>query len=86
LLVNEATQAELESRLKSASVECGVRDHGYCKSLYVRDPNGLLLEFTVDHPDAPAMAHEMASSAHADLQRWMQGDRAPNNRWRPRAA
>ena len=26
-------------------------DHGYCKSLYITDPNGLLLEFTVDHPE-----------------------------------
>ena len=29
-----------------------VLDHGYCRSLYVRDPNGLLIELTADHPDA----------------------------------
>ncbi|QYD72969.1 VOC family protein [Paraburkholderia edwinii] len=83
LLVDEATQAELADRLKLAGKDCVVRDHGYCHSLYVRDPNGLLLEFTVDHPDAATMTEEMTQSAHADMQRWVQGNRAPNNRWRP---
>ncbi len=30
-------------------------EHGYCRSLYVRDPNGLLVELTADHPDVEAI-------------------------------
>ena len=32
-----------------------VLEHGYCRSLYVRDPNGLLIELTADHPDVESI-------------------------------
>ena len=38
-------------------------NHGYCQSLYITDPNGLLLEFTVDHPDVDASTTS-AGTAH----------------------
>lgn len=49
-------------------------------------PNGLMLEFTVDHQDAHLIANEMAATAHQDMRRWINGDRTPNNRWRPDGA
>jgi catechol-2,3-dioxygenase len=57
-------------------------DHGYCASLYVTDPNGLNLEFTVDHPEADKIAAKRTASAHDDLRKWLAGDRSTNNEWR----
>jgi hypothetical protein len=57
-------------------------DHGYCRSLYVHDPDGLLIELTVDDPAAIADAPEHRASAHAELARWRAGDRHSNNRYR----
>ncbi|MGV9883512.1 VOC family protein [Streptomyces sp. NPDC003006] len=59
-----------------------VMDHGFCVSLYITDPNGLMLEFTVDHPDAEKIDTERRATAHADLARWLDGDHASNNHWR----
>ena len=44
-----------------------VLEHGYCRSLYVRDPNGLLLEFTLDHPRGRRSRQLRAADAHEDL-------------------
>ena len=81
-LVDEQTQVEIESRLNAAGYATFILGHGFCTSLYIRDPNGLMLEFTVDHEDAAAIAAEMAATAHDDMRRWMNGDKTPNNRWR----
>jgi catechol-2,3-dioxygenase len=59
-----------------------VVDHGYCTSLYLWDPDGLLLELTVDEPSAVADAPEHRARAHAELARWRAGDRRSNNRYR----
>ena len=61
-----------------------VRDHGYCKSIYATDPDGLVVEFTADPPDADRIAAKQRASAHADLRRWMAGDRRVNNDIRDR--
>jgi glyoxylase I family protein len=60
-----------------------VMDHGYCVSLYVTDPSGLRLEFTVDHEDIDKIVGYQATVAHDELKRWQSGDRTPNNAWRP---
>lgn len=59
-----------------------VLDHGYCVSLYVTDPNGLILEFTVDHPKAEVINAERRVTAREDLARWLGGDHASNNNYR----
>jgi glyoxylase I family protein len=59
-----------------------VRDHGYCDSLYIRDPNGLRLEFTVDRPEMPKISVEKRSTAHEDLAKWLAGDHSSNNTYR----
>jgi len=63
-------------------VETMTADHGYCTSLYITDPNGLLLEFTVDHPDVADIDEIRRESAHRDLARWLSGDHTSNNDWR----
>ena len=37
-------------RPASSRPDTYVLEHGYCRSVYVTDPNGLILEFTLDHP------------------------------------
>ena len=51
-------------------------DHGYCVSMYLKTPDGLRLEFTVDAPDAEQIAAMRRKDAHSELARWLAGDRA----------
>jgi catechol 2,3-dioxygenase-like lactoylglutathione lyase family enzyme len=82
LAVDEATQDDLATRLRGAGIEPAVIDHGYCRSLYVSDPDGLLLEFTLDPPEADEISATRRARAHEDLERWLGGDHTPNNDWR----
>jgi catechol-2,3-dioxygenase len=75
-------QQEMQRRLEAAGHETMVIDHGYCVSLYVTDPNGLNLEFTVDHPAADKIAAKRSASAHEDLRKRLAGDRTTHNEWR----
>lgn len=73
------TQSGIKARLEAAGYDVRVTDHGYCLSLYVNDPNNLRLEFTVDRPDLERIMTRQRQNAHADLARWLAGDRTPNN-------
>ncbi len=84
-LPDAASQEELKHRLEAAGYQTMVLNHGYCVSLYVTDPNGLNLEFTVDHPDAAKISAKRAATAHEDLRKWLAGDRTTNNEWRDEA-
>ena len=81
-IVSAAGQEEIQRRLDAAGFETMIIDHGYCVSLYVTDPNGLNLEFTIDHPAAERIAAKRSASAHEDLPKWLAGDRNTNNEWR----
>lgn len=83
LLVTTECQDGIRERAEAAGVEIMMADHGYCKSLYVTDPNGLLLEFTVDHPDVAKIDAIRKVNAYRDLARWLSGDHTSNNDWRP---
>lgn len=83
LAVTEATQDDIKQRLEGASLPVRQRDHGYCKSIYVQDPDGLLVEFTSDPPDAERIHAEQRAAAHETLRRWQAGDRQVNNTVRP---
>ncbi|MEE6264311.1 VOC family protein [Streptomyces diastatochromogenes] len=83
--VEAETQEAILKRIDAADyaeANAHVIDHGFCVSLYVTDPNGLILEFAVDHPDADKIDAERRATAHADLARWLAGDHSSNNRWR----
>ena len=78
-------QAELERRLKDANWKpegTYVLEHGYCRSLYTEDPNGMLLEFTVDVPQVEDIAQDRRADAHETLKRWLAGDHTSNNTYR----
>lgn len=85
LAVDQDTQDAMKKRIAEAGYvepETFVLDHGYCVSLYITDPNGLILEFTVDHQDADAISAERQRTARADLARWLGGDHSSNNTYR----
>jgi glyoxylase I family protein len=82
LKVDEATQEAVTARLEEAGWDHFVLEHGYCRSLYVTDPDGLQLELTLDHPDADRINAERRATAHADLDRWLGGDHSSNNTYR----
>jgi len=74
------TLEAIHARLDAAGLagKAMVLDHGYCRSLYLDDPNGMHLEFTADS-DAADLASPVYAEAHAELARWLAGDRTPNN-------
>lgn len=85
LKCDEQTQQAIYQRLKDAVYEPSrvhLVEHGYCRSLYVPDPNGILLEFTVDHPEMNRIMEERGLSAHEDLVKWLSGDHTTNNNYR----
>ena len=85
LNVDEETQQGIEKRLAAAGYkepQTFVLEHGYCRSVYVNDPNGLILEFTLDSPKVKEINRDRLATAHADLKRWMSGDHTSNNTYR----
>ena len=85
LNVDKETQDGVERRLAAAGYQAPatyVLEHGYCRSVYVTDPNGLIVEFTLDRPDADRIGKIRRETAHADLKRWMAGDYTSNNTFR----
>lgn len=84
LAVTLAVQEDVRERADAAGVGHLTIDHGYCVSLYVPDPDGLIVELTADHP-AAVTADAVAgrrSTAHAELARWLAGDHTDNNAYR----
>ncbi|MBA2283807.1 MAG: VOC family protein [Acidimicrobiia bacterium] len=75
-------QAAIAARAEATGTPALTIDHGYCTSLYVPDPDGLIVEVTVDHPAAVDAAPQRRTQAHAELRRWLAGDHADNNSYR----
>jgi catechol 2,3-dioxygenase-like lactoylglutathione lyase family enzyme len=85
LKVSAEVQADIERRLKAAGFSeprMFVLEHGYCRSLYAVDPDGMIVEFTVDHPKVVEINAQRRKTAHADLKRWLGGDHTSNNTYR----
>ena len=82
LNVDASAQAELERRIAAAGIaepQTYVLEHGYCRSVYVVDPDGMIVEFTLDAANADQINALRAKDAHAELKRWLAGDHRPNN-------
>lgn len=84
--VDDAAYDELVARLKASGEPVRETDHGYCRSMYCTSPDGLIVEFTVDPPNAAEIDAIRRADAHAELARWMAGDHRTNNDLRSRAA
>ena len=87
LNVEPKVQADIEGRLKASAYadKVYVLEHGYCRSVYITDPNGMIVEFTTDASDADQINATRRRSAHQDLKQWLSGDHTPNNRIRAHA-
>jgi glyoxylase I family protein len=86
LNVDTATQDELERRITAAGIEepqTYVLEHGYCRSVYVVDPDEMIVEFTCDAEHADQINAIRLKDAHSELKRWLAGDHRPNNDVRP---
>jgi glyoxylase I family protein len=79
LKVERRTYDEIDRRLEAAKIARRHIDHGYCRSLYVTSPDGLIVEFTVDPEDVDAINARRRADAHGELKRWLAGDHTPNN-------
>ena len=85
LNVDAETQKGIEERVQLAGYkepQTYVLEHGYCRSVYVTDPNGMILEFTLDAPNAEEINRVRRKSAHEELWRWLKGDHSSNNIYR----
>ena len=85
LYVDKATQAGVEKRLKAAGYkepQSFVLEHGYCRSVYATDPNGMIVEFTLDHKDVKKINAARRKDAYKELKRWLGGDHTSNNTYR----
>jgi catechol 2,3-dioxygenase-like lactoylglutathione lyase family enzyme len=81
LNVDAEAQAGIEQRLKDAGFTAPkmyVLEHGYCRSVYAEDPNGMICEFTHDHADADKIIALRKQDAHSELKRWLAGDHRNN--------
>ena len=77
--VDDEAYDELVGRVKASGLKLRETDHGYCRSMYVESPDGLITEFTVDSPDVAEIDAIRRADAHAELARWVAGDHRVNN-------
>ena len=85
LKVDAQAQQGIEQRIAAAGIrppDTYVLEHGYCRSVYIKDPNGLILEFTVDPPQVDQITADRRADAHRELQRWLAGNHQSNNTYR----
>ena len=79
LKVDAKSFEEIRRRLESAGIPYRLTDHGYCRSLYLQTPDELKLELTLDPEDVADIEEMRRADAHSELERWLAGDRTPNN-------
>jgi len=75
---SEAALATALEKLRGAGLEVlGPTDHGFIKSIYFFDPNGIRLELSAPANDLkPETLEAHARSAHAELAEWNRGKHA----------
>jgi catechol 2,3-dioxygenase-like lactoylglutathione lyase family enzyme len=67
LTVDEETLKDMFEQGKTAGIETrGVSDHGFCRSIYFRDPNGYVVELTTPVGEPPSDT----AAAHRALKDW----------------
>jgi catechol 2,3-dioxygenase-like lactoylglutathione lyase family enzyme len=87
LNVDAATQAAIAERIKKAGYrepDTYVLEHGYCRSLYIKDPNGMIVELTCDDAAAtrPELVKSRRETARTTLAAWLAGNHTSNNLYR----
>lgn len=68
---DEATLVAWQARINAAGVSClGPLDHGFVKSIYMYDPNGLQVELTCRTRDFDGIMEDAADSAERSMSEW----------------
>ena len=71
LKVDQRTLAAMFEKGQAAGIETrGVSDHGFCHSIYFRDPNGYVIELAAPADAAAELAVKAKSGAHDALAAW----------------
>ena len=59
------------AKARAAGIECrGIADHEMLDSIYLRDPNGYVIELTAKRPDHDELLESATTSARAHLDSW----------------
>jgi catechol 2,3-dioxygenase-like lactoylglutathione lyase family enzyme len=77
LEVDAGVLEPMMAKARAADIEVrGISDHGFIRSIYLRDPDGYVVELTakVERPEPPV--EEAMRDAHAALARWQAHKRA----------
>jgi catechol 2,3-dioxygenase-like lactoylglutathione lyase family enzyme len=76
LEIDEAVLQPMLSKARLAGHEArGISDHEFIRSIYIRDPNGYVVELTARLPGHDAAMNPAANQARAILDRWEAGRR-----------
>ena len=66
-----------QAHINAAGKSClGPVDHGFVKSMYMYDPNGLQVEITCKSPEYAAILAEDAKQVDEQMERWTESTRA----------
>ena len=77
LEVEPSYLGQVIEKAKAAGKECrGIADHQFIDSIYLRDPNGYVIELTAKRPDHDAQIRLARRLAHEALEAW-QRDKPP---------
>jgi catechol 2,3-dioxygenase-like lactoylglutathione lyase family enzyme len=79
IYVSAEDQLRIKARLEAAGHSPFMIDHGFCVSLYSKDPDGLTVEFASEPDNREETAAWQAETAHDTLARWVSGDKTTNN-------
>ncbi len=67
---------EVMSKAKAAGMECrGIADHGFIDSIYLRDPNGYVVELTAKRPNIEEREKASRQNARKHLDDWQRDKR-----------
>jgi glyoxylase I family protein len=69
----------IKAKYEAANQAYSVVDHGYCWSMYTRDPNGMLVEIAVDPPGVEKVFERKAVTADKELEEFLSGDYSVSN-------
>jgi catechol 2,3-dioxygenase-like lactoylglutathione lyase family enzyme len=63
--------APMLAKARAAGIDArGIADHGMIDSIYLRDPNGYVIELTAKRADHDAQMDPARNGARANLERW----------------
>jgi len=73
---NEAALLELQSHIQACGKTClGPVDHGFLKSCYMYDPNGLQVEITARTANSTEILDHEESQIEVEISRWTESTR-----------